>query len=146
MLISCQYITSGQYFPTCVTAVANWRKVYSKRQRAALNRTAERVWTVIGQTKIYAKNKQTQQFLITRIYVIARERGPILLGSAACQWLGLIAMLCENKAPVVGRFVASITREETDGRRGGSIPHSENWWWHWNDRVLTTITESHHST
>ena len=23
-------------------------------------------------------------------------------------------MLCENKAPVIGRFVASVTREETD--------------------------------
>ena len=70
--------------------------------------------SVIGQTKIYAKNKQTQQFMMTRIYVIARERGPILLGNAACQWLGLIAVLVENKAPVVGRFVAAVTREKTE--------------------------------
>ena len=70
--------------------------------------------SVIGQTKIYAKNKQTQQFMMTRIFVIARERGPILLGNAACQWLGLIAVLVENKAPVVGRFVAAVTREETE--------------------------------
>ena len=70
--------------------------------------------TVIGQTKIYARNKQTQQFMMTRIFVIARERGPILLGNAACQWLGLIAVLIENKAPVVGRFVASVTREEIE--------------------------------
>ena len=70
--------------------------------------------SVIGQTKIYAKNKQTQQFMTTRIFVIARERGPILLGNAACQWLGLIAVLVENKAPVVGRFVAAVTREETE--------------------------------
>ena len=70
--------------------------------------------SVIGQTKIYGRNKQTQQFIITRIFVIARERGPILLGNAACQWLGLIAVLVENKAPVVGRFVASVTREEIE--------------------------------
>ena len=70
--------------------------------------------SVIGQAKIYAKNKQTQQFMITRIFMIARERGPILLGNAACQWLGVIAVLIENKAPVVGRFVASVTREETE--------------------------------
>ena len=70
--------------------------------------------SVIGQTKIYARNKQTQQFMITRIFVITRERGPILLGNVACQWLGLIAVLIENKAPVVGRFVASVTREETE--------------------------------
>ena len=78
--------------------------------------------SVIGQTKIYAKNKQTQQFMITRIFVIARERGPILLGNAACQWLGLIAVLIENKAPVVGRFVASVTREETEGREVEAYP------------------------
>ena len=78
--------------------------------------------SVIGQTKIYAKNKQTQQFMITRIFMIARERGPILLGNAACQWLGLIAVLIENKAPVVGRFVASVTKEETEGREVEAYP------------------------
>ena len=52
--------------------------------------------------------------MITRIFVIARERGPILLGNAACQWLGLIAVLIKNKAPVVGRFMAAVTREETE--------------------------------
>ena len=78
--------------------------------------------TVIGQTKIYARNKQTQQFRTTRIFVIARERGPILLGNAACQWLGLIAMLIENKAPVVGRFVASVAREETESGEVEAYP------------------------
>ena len=71
--------------------------------------------TVTGQTKIYAKNIQTGKFLVTRIYVIARDRGPILLSNAVSQWLGLIAMLCENKTAPVGRFVASVTREETEG-------------------------------
>ena len=71
--------------------------------------------TVIGQTKIYTKNIQTGKFLVTRIYVIARERGPILLSNAASQWLGLITVLCENKAKPVGRFMAFVTREETDG-------------------------------
>ena len=78
--------------------------------------------SVIGQTKIYAKTKQTQQFMITRIFMIARDRGPILLGNAACQWLGLIAVLIENKAPVVGRFVASVTREETECREVEAYP------------------------
>ena len=78
--------------------------------------------SVIGQTKIYAKNKQTQQFMITRIFLIARERGPILLGNAACQWLGLITVLVENKAPVVGRFVTSVTREETECREVEAYP------------------------
>ena len=64
----------------------------------------------------------TQQFMITRIFVIARERGPILLGNAACQWLGLIVVLVENKAPVVGRFLASVTREETECREVEAYP------------------------
>ena len=71
--------------------------------------------TVLGQTKIYAMIRQTNKYILTRIYVIARERGPVLLSNAVSQWLGLIAVLCQNKAPVVGRFVASVTREETDG-------------------------------
>ena len=78
--------------------------------------------SVIGQTKIQAKNKQTQQFMITRIFVIAREKGPILLGNAVCQWLGLIAVLVENKAPVVGRFVAAVTREEIECREVKKYP------------------------
>ena len=78
--------------------------------------------TVIRQTKIYARNKQTQQFMIMRIFMIARERGPILLGNAACQWLGLIAVLIENKAPVVGRFITAVTREETEGGEVEAYP------------------------
>ena len=60
--------------------------------------------------------------MITRIFVIARERGPILLGNAACQWLGLIAVLIKNKAPVVGRFVAAVTRGETEGGEVEAYP------------------------
>ena len=47
--------------------------------------------------------------------MITRKRGPILLSNAASQWLELIAVLCENKAVPVGRYVALVTREETDG-------------------------------
>ena len=39
--------------------------------------------SVIGQTKIYAKNKQTQQFMITRIFVIAREKRSHSLGQCS---------------------------------------------------------------
>ena len=46
--------------------------------------------------------------------MIARERGPILLSNAASQWIGLIAVLVENKAPIVGRFIAAVTREENE--------------------------------
>ena len=41
--------------------------------------------TVISQTKIYTKNIQTGKFLVTRTYMIARDRGPILLSNAASQ-------------------------------------------------------------
>ena len=68
------------------------------------------------------ETNRLSKFMITRIFVIARERGPILLGNAACQWLGLITVLVENKAPVVGRFVASVTREETECREVEAYP------------------------
>ena len=35
---------------------------------------------------------------------------------------GLIAMLIENKASVVGRFVAAVTREETEGGEVEAYP------------------------
>ena len=60
--------------------------------------------------------------MIMRIFMIARERSSILLGNAACQWLGLISVLIENKAPVVGRFVAAVTRGETEGREVEAYP------------------------
>ena len=78
--------------------------------------------TVIGQTKIYTKNIQTGKFLVTRIYIIAREQGPILLSNAASRWLGLISVLCENKTRPVGRFMASVTREERDGGETEAYP------------------------
>ena len=41
------------------------------------------------------------------------------------QWLGLIAVLCENKAVPVGRYVASVTREETDRGEVEAYPIAE---------------------
>ena len=81
--------------------------------------------TIIGQTKIYAKNIQTRKFIETRIYLITRERGPILLSNAVSQWLELITMLCENKAVPVGRYMALVTREETDGGEVEAYPIPE---------------------
>ena len=109
MQTSCQYITSGQYFPIC--AAEHSFESYS----------GDSV-TVIGQTKIHTKNIQTGNFIPTRIYIIAREQGPILLSNAASQWLGLISVLCENKARPVGHFVASVTREERDGGEAEVYP------------------------
>ena len=78
--------------------------------------------TVIGQTKIYARNIQTRKVIVTRIYVIDRDRGPILLSNEVSQWLRLITVLCENKDVPVGRYMASVTREETDGGEVEAYP------------------------
>ena len=107
MLTSCRYTTSEKYFPICVTRMANQREGVLKKAESSFESYSGDNVSVIGQTKIYARNKQTQQFMITRIFMIARERGPILLGNAACQWLGLITVLAKNKAPVVGSVGAS---------------------------------------
>ena len=121
MLISCQYITSGQYFPICDSSGQPKEGVLKEAESSFESYSGDSV-TVIRQTKIYAKNNQAQQFMIMRIYVIARERGPILLGNAACQLLGLIAVLCKDKAQITGRFVAAVTREETEGREVEAYP------------------------
>ena len=78
--------------------------------------------TVIGQTKISTKNIHTGKFIQTRIYVIGREKGSILLSNVASQWLGLIVVLCENKAVPVGRYVASVIRERIEGREVEAYP------------------------
>ena len=46
--------------------------------------------SVIGQMKIYAKNKHSAVHDHKDLHDC--QRGPILLGNAACQWLGLIAV------------------------------------------------------
>ena len=110
-----------QIFPCLCDSSGNPKVgVLEKAESSFESYSGENV-TVIGQTKIYTKNKQTQQFMIMRIFVTARERGPILLGNA-CQWLGLIAVLVENKARVVGRFMAVVTREETEGGEVEAYP------------------------
>ena len=111
-----------QIFPYLCDSSGNSKEGVLKMAESSFESYSGDNVTVIGQSKIYAKNKQTQQFMIKRIFVIARERGPILLGNAACQWLGLIAVLIENKAPVVGRFMAAVTREETEGGEVEAYP------------------------
>ena len=64
--------------------------------------------TVIGQTKIYARNKHSAVHDNKDLRDYQRERSHPSW-QCSCQWLGLIAVLIENKAPVVGRFVASVT-------------------------------------
>ena len=105
-----------EIFPYLCDSSGNPKEGVLKKAESSFESYSGDNVTVIRQTKIYAKNKQTQQFMIMKIFMIGRERGPILLGNAACQWLGLSAVLIENKAPVVGRFVAAVTREETEGR------------------------------
>ena len=111
-----------QIFPYLCNRNGNPKEGVLERAESSFESYSGDNVSVIRQTKIYARNKQTQRFMITRIFMIARERGPILLGNAACQWLGLIAVFMENKAPVVGRFMAAVTREETEGREVEAYP------------------------
>ena len=103
------------------TRVSRKENVLDKAESSFESYSGDSV-TVIGQTKIHAKNIQTGKFIPTRIYIIAREQGPILLSNAASQWLGLISVLCQNKARPVRRFVASVTREERDGGEAEMYP------------------------
>ena len=55
-------------------------------------------------------------------------------------------MLVENKAPVVGRFVASVTREETECREVEAYPIPKTGDGAEMTRVYTTTTDSHCSS
>ena len=145
MLISCQYITSDKYFPICVTAVANQRRVYSKRQRA--------VWIV---QRSQCDSDQTNQDLCKEptdkavpcyqdIDDCQRERShPSRQCCMPMAWTDGHAM---SKQGTSCWEIHGICYQRRSWEwRGGSIPHSENWWRYWNDWVLMSTTESHHST
>ena len=51
-----------------------------------------------GHITFQVQNIQTRRYRPIRFYVNDRESGPVLLGHAACHWLGMITVQCFNKA------------------------------------------------
>ena len=63
-------------------------------------------WIVVS-----TQNISDNKFHPVRYYVVEREEARILISHATATWLGLVKVLCTNKAPKCKRQVASVTRK-----------------------------------
>ena len=64
-----------------------------------------------GHLLIDVKDKVTKKYHPIRFYVMNTDVPRILISHAASYWLGLVRVLCDNKAPRIKRQVASIDKK-----------------------------------
>ena len=64
-----------------------------------------------GHLLIDVKDKVTKKYHPIRFYVMNTDVPRILIIHAASYWLGLVKVLCDNKAPRIKRQVASINKK-----------------------------------
>ena len=67
--------------------------------------------TCYGYLLIDVKDKVTKKYHPIRFYVMNTDVPRILISHAASYWLGLVKVLCDNKAPWIKRQVASIDKK-----------------------------------
>ena len=67
--------------------------------------------TCYGHFLIDVKDKVTKKYHPIRFYVMNIDMPRILISHAASYWLGVVKVLCDNKAPRVKRQVASIDKK-----------------------------------
>ena len=67
--------------------------------------------TCYGHLLIDVKDKVTKKYHPIRFYVMNTDMPRILISHAASYWLGLVRVLCDNKAPRIKRQVASIDKK-----------------------------------
>ena len=82
-------------------------------------------WIILPTRDIRHNNK----FHPVRYYVVTREEARILISHATATWLGLVKVLCPNKAPRIKRQVASVSkkaRELSDSSNSNSLSGPEH--------------------
>ena len=67
--------------------------------------------TCYGHLLIDVKDKVTKKYHPIRFYSMNTDVPRILISHAASYWLGLVRVLCNNKAPRIKRQVASIDKK-----------------------------------
>ena len=67
--------------------------------------------TCYGHFLIDVRDKVTKKYHPIRFYMMNTDVPRILISHAALYWLGLVKVLCDNKAPRVKRQVASIDKK-----------------------------------
>ena len=82
-------------------------------------------WIILPTWDIRDSNK----FHPVRYYVVTREEARILISYATATWLGLMKVLCPNKAPRIKRQVTSVSkkaREPSDSSNSNSLSGPEH--------------------
>ena len=82
-------------------------------------------WIILPTRDIRDSNK----FHPVRYYVVTREEARILISHATATWLGLVTVLCPNKAPRIKRQVASVSkkaREPSDSNNNNFLSGPEH--------------------
>ena len=72
-----------------------------------------------GHLLIDVKDKVTKKYHPIRFYVMNTDVPMILIRYAASYWLGLVRVLCDNKAPRIKRQVASIDKKSDFRAKSG---------------------------
>ena len=83
------------------------------------------------------------KFHPVRYYVLTREEARILISHATVTWLGLVKVLCPNKAPRIKRQVASVSKkakEPSESNNSNSLsgpehPPKEKYFY--NNKIMT---------
>ena len=75
--------------------------------------------TCYGHLLIDVKDKVTKKYHPIRFYVMNTDVPRILISHAASYWLGLVKVLCDNKAPKIKRQVASIDKKSDFRAKSG---------------------------
>ena len=75
--------------------------------------------TCYGHLLIDVKDKVTKKYHPIRFYVMNTDVPRILISHAASYWLGLVKVLCDNKAPRIKRQVASIDKKSNFRAKSG---------------------------
>ena len=83
-----------------------------------------------GHFLIDVKDKVTKKYHPIRFYIMNTDVPRILISHAASYWLGLVKVLCDNKAPRIKRQVASINKKSDFKAKSGhfrtSTPNTAN--------------------
>ena len=72
-----------------------------------------------GHFLIDVKDKVTKKYHPIRFYMMNTDMPRILISHAASYWLGLVKVLCDNKAPRIKRQVASIDKKSDFRAKSG---------------------------
>ena len=72
------------------------------------------IMTSHGWIILPTRDIRDNKFHPVRYYMVTREEARILISHATATWLGLVKVLCPNKAPRIKRQVASVSKKATE--------------------------------